>query len=85
MRGISMFGNAKWIAKDEVIDKYMTNYTQGGQYLTLKNVTDKKVIRNPWLAELKENEEVYTNEVCLACGKNRKIEISKAKRKPIEY
>lgn len=50
----------KWEDKDEVVNKYIANYTQGGQYLTLKNVTDKKVIRNPWLAEVQEGDEIYT-------------------------
>ncbi len=50
----------KWEDKDQVVDKYIANYTQGGQYLTLKNVTDKKVVRNPWLAEVKEGQEIYT-------------------------
>lgn len=50
----------KWSDKDDIIDKYIANYTQGGQYLTLKNVTDKKVVRNPWLAEVKEGQEIYT-------------------------
>ena len=50
----------KWEDKDKVVNKYIANYTQGGQYLTLKNVTDKKVIRNPWLAEVQPGEEIYT-------------------------
>lgn len=50
----------QWEDKEEVIDKYIANYTQGGQYLTLKNVTDKKVIRNPWLAEVQAGDEIYT-------------------------
>lgn len=50
----------KWEDRDQVINKYIANYTQGGQYLTLKNVTDKKVVRNPWLAEVKEGQEIYT-------------------------
>lgn len=49
-----------WDEKDEVLDKYIANYTQGGQYLTMKNVTDKKVVRNPWLAEVKAGQEIYT-------------------------
>jgi len=49
-----------WEDKDEVLNKYIAVYTQGGQYLTLKNVTDKKIIRNPWLAEVGETQEIYT-------------------------
>lgn len=49
-----------WDKKDEVLGKYVAIYTQGGQYLTLKNVTDKKIVRNPWLAEVGATEEIYT-------------------------
>lgn len=50
----------RWEDKDKVIGKYIAIYTQGGQYLTLKNVTDKKIIRNPWLAEVGPTHEIYT-------------------------
>jgi hypothetical protein len=53
----------KWDETDEVINKYMANFTQTGQYLTLKNVTDKKVIRNPWLSEVEEGNEIYTLDI----------------------
>jgi len=49
-----------WENKNDAIGKYIAIYTQGGQYLTLKNVTDKKIIRNPWLAEVGPTHEIYT-------------------------
>ncbi len=50
----------RWEDKDAVLNKYIAIYTQGGQYLTLKNVTDKKIVRNPWLANVEATEEIYT-------------------------
>lgn len=50
----------RWENKNDVVGKYIAIYTQGGQYLTLKNVTDKKIIRNPWLADVGATQEIYT-------------------------
>lgn len=50
----------KWDDRDDIEGKYMTNYTQAGQYLTTRHVTDKKIVRNPWLAEVQEGQEIYT-------------------------
>ena len=50
----------RWENKNDVIGKYIAIYTQGGQYLTLKNVTDKKIVRNPWLADVGATQEIYT-------------------------
>lgn len=49
-----------WDKRDEVIGKYMTAYTQAGQILTSRHITDETTTRNPWLALATAGQEVYT-------------------------
>lgn len=49
-----------WDQRDEVVGKYMSYYTQAGQILTSRHVTDETTTRNPWLAKVTDEREVYT-------------------------
>lgn len=49
-----------WDKTEEVLGKYMTCYTQAGQILTSRHVTDETTTRNPWLAVATAGQEVYT-------------------------
>lgn len=49
-----------WDKAEEVLGKYMTCYTQAGQILTSRHVTDETTTRNPWLAVATAGQEVYT-------------------------
>lgn len=50
----------KWSDKDELIGKYMVNYTQSGTFLTERHVTADTVLKNPWTQNIPEGYEVYT-------------------------
>lgn len=49
-----------WDERESVVGLYMTNYLKSGNYLTKLDVTDKVLVRNPWVADIAEGEEIYT-------------------------
>lgn len=49
-----------WDKRADILGKYITCYTQAGQILTSRHVTDETTTRNPWLAKAEGEAEVYT-------------------------
>lgn len=49
-----------WSDREQVIGKYMTTNTRAGSYLSMEDITDTLILRNPWVEEMSADEEIYT-------------------------
>lgn len=49
-----------WSARDQLVGMYMTNHLNAGNYLTKLDITNEVVVRNPWVAEIQDGQEIYT-------------------------
>lgn len=49
-----------WSAREQLVGMYMTNHLKAGTYLTKLDITNEVVVRNPWVAEIQEDQEIYT-------------------------
>ncbi len=50
-----------WKDREELcLNKTVSNYVKDGSILTIRDVTDKQVSRNPWLEDIREDQEIYT-------------------------
>ncbi len=61
--GNNVSGNVYILWKDReelCINKTVSNYVKDGSVLTIRDVTDKQVSRNPWLEGIKDDQEIYT-------------------------
>lgn len=49
-----------WDERDNLYGMYLTNYLRQGDYITILDVTNEVTMRNPWVANMTEDQEVYT-------------------------
>jgi hypothetical protein len=57
---VQKFSMVLWENRGEIVGKYASNYIQAGQLLSELNVTDRTIIKNPWLERANDGDEVYT-------------------------